>query len=211
MARIVLLGTGMFAEELIDLASAIADVEVVACCENLERDRVGGQVAGVPIVWVDDLPGLTDVAAVSAITTTARDGYIEQVQALGVRFGTLVHPSAVVAPSAVLSAGVVVQAGVIIGARTEIGAHTMINRGALIGHHARLGELVTVQPGANIGGATVIGTRAYVAMGATILDRRRVGDGALIGAGSLVTRDVESHVQVMGVPARVIRSGVTGR
>lgn len=211
MTRLVLLGTGLYAEELIDAAKGVPETEVVACCENLDRATAGGELHGVPIVWVDDLPSLGDVAAVSAITTTQRERYVAQVAALGVRFGRLVHPRATLAPSVRLGAGVVIQAGAIVGAHTTLGDHVMINRGALIGHHSSLEDYVTVQPGANIGGATRIGGRAYIALGAKVLDRRVVGEGALVGAGSLVTRDVEANVQVMGVPARVTRAGVSGR
>jgi len=209
--RVVLLGTGLYAEELTDLVAAIDGVELVAYCENLDPDKAGHDIAGRPIVWVDDLPALGDVRAVCAMTTTERESYVEQVGALGIGFTRLVHPSAVVAPSVQLGAGVVVQAGVIIGARTALGDHVMVNRGALIGHHATFGDYATVQPGANIGGATTIGARSYIALGAMVLDRRRVGEGALVGAGALVTRDVEPHVQVMGTPAREVKRGVTGR
>jgi sugar O-acyltransferase (sialic acid O-acetyltransferase NeuD family) len=208
--RVVLLGTGMFAEELTDLAAAIEGMEVVAYCENLNHSDANRELDGRPVVWVEDLPSLDGVGAVCAITTTERQSYVEQVRALGVRFSRLVHPSAVVAPTAVLGAGVVVGAGAVIGARTVLGDHVIVNRGALIGHHATLGEFATVQPGANVGGATEIGPRAYVAIGATVLERRRVGEGALVSAGALVTRDVEPHVQVMGVPAQVAGRGVTG-
>lgn len=209
--RVVLLGTGIFAEELTDLIAAIDGVELVAYCENLDHDKAGREWNGLPIVWVDDLPQLGDVGAVSAITTTQRERYVRQVEALGIRFARLVHPTATVAPSARLGAGVVIQPHVVIGARTTLGDHVIVNRGALIGHHASIGELATVQPGANIGGATTIGARAYVAMGATVLERRRVGEGALVAAGALVTRDVEPHSQVAGVPARLVKTGVTGR
>jgi acetyltransferase EpsM len=211
VTRLVLLGTGLYAEELIDAAAAVPDTEIVACCENLDRGKAGGELRGVPIVWVDDLPSLGDVAAVSAITTTERERYVEQVAALGIRFGRLIHPRATLAPSVRIGEGAVIQAGAIIGAHTTLGDQVMINRGALIGHHSSLGNFVTVQPGANIGGATSIGARAYIALGAQVLDHRVVGEGALVGAASLVTHDVEANTQVVGVPARVTRAGVRGR
>lgn len=211
VARLVLLGTGLYAEELIDATRGIPGTKIVACCENIDRGKAGGELRGVPIVWVDELPSLGDFAAVCAITTTARERYVAQVAALGVHFGSLVHPRATLAPSVRIGAGVVIQAGAILGAHTTLGDHVMINRGALIGHHSSLEDYVTVQPGANIGGATRIGARAYIALGAQVLDRRVVGDGALVGAGSLVTRDVEANSQVMGVPARVTQTGVIGR
>ncbi len=42
-------------------------------------------------------------------------------------------------------------------------------------------------------------------MGANIIDNVRIGEHAFIGAGSLVTRDVPDLVQVVGMPAQVIR------
>ena len=48
--------------------------------------------------------------------------------------------------------------------------------------------------------AAFLGTRA------TVLLRLTVGAGAIIGAGALVTRDVEPGVLAYGVPARVVRN-----
>jgi sugar O-acyltransferase (sialic acid O-acetyltransferase NeuD family) len=206
--RLVLLGTGLFAEELTDVVADVQGAELVAYCENLDRSKAGQKLLGKPIVWIEDLPSLDAINAVCAITTPERERYVDQVRALGVPFGRLVHPSAVIARSATLGEGVVIGASAVIGARTTISDQVMINRGALIGHHVHVGEFATIQPGAVIGGAGTVGARAYVAMGARVLDRLRIGEGALVGAGAVVTRDVQPHHRVVGVPAR--RMGGSG-
>ena len=58
---------------------------------------------------------------------------------------------------------------------------------------------------ARFGGPT-IRRFAAVGAGATILPQLEIGEGALVGAGSVVTRDVPPWTVVMGVPARVQRT-----
>jgi UDP-2-acetamido-3-amino-2,3-dideoxy-glucuronate N-acetyltransferase len=53
--------------------------------------------------------------------------------------------------------------------------------------------------------ATRICKGASVGSGATILCNVTVGEGALVGAGSVVTKDVPAHSVVAGNPARVLR------
>lgn len=52
---------------------------------------------------------------------------------------------------------------------------------------------------------TVIGNDVWIGAKATIMRGVRIGDGAIIGSGAVVTRDVEPYAIVGGVPARVIR------
>lgn len=52
---------------------------------------------------------------------------------------------------------------------------------------------------------TVIGSDVWVGAGAILVDGVTVGHGAVVGAGSVVTKDVEPFAVVGGVPARVIR------
>ena len=53
-------------------------------------------------------------------------------------------------------------------------------------------------------GAVKIGNRVFVGANATILPGVTIGDDAVIGAGSVVTRDVPAGVVVAGVPACAI-------
>ncbi|MGD6390580.1 DapH/DapD/GlmU-related protein, partial [Xanthomonas citri pv. citri] len=49
-----------------------------------------------------------------------------------------------------------------------------------------------------------IGRDVWIGGGASLLPGVAVGDGALIGAGSVVTRDVPAGATVVGNPARVL-------
>lgn len=51
-----------------------------------------------------------------------------------------------------------------------------------------------------------IGRRAWIGAGATILPGVTVGDDSVVGAGSVVTRDVPPATIVAGNPARIVRS-----
>jgi acetyltransferase-like isoleucine patch superfamily enzyme len=55
---------------------------------------------------------------------------------------------------------------------------------------------------------TYIGERCFIGARALILPGVRVGDGSIVGAGSVVTRDVPPATIVAGNPAKVLRSGI---
>ena len=54
-----------------------------------------------------------------------------------------------------------------------------------------------------------IGNNVWVGARAMILKGVTIGDGAVVAAGSVVTKDVPGGTLVGGVPARVIRKDVT--
>ena len=53
-----------------------------------------------------------------------------------------------------------------------------------------------------------IGKNCFIAIGATILPGLNIGDEVIVGAGSVVTKDVPSRVIVAGNPARIIRQNI---
>lgn len=52
----------------------------------------------------------------------------------------------------------------------------------------------------------VIGSRCWIGARALILKGVRIGDGAIVGAGSVVTREVPPWSVVAGNPARIVRT-----
>jgi virginiamycin A acetyltransferase len=51
----------------------------------------------------------------------------------------------------------------------------------------------------------IIGNDVWIGAGAIILPEVTVGDGAIIGAGTVVTHDVPPYAIVVGVPAKILR------
>jgi serine acetyltransferase len=44
-----------------------------------------------------------------------------------------------------------------------------------------------------------------------VIDHLAVGAHAVVGAGSVVTKDVPGQVQVVGVPARIVQANIAGK
>jgi acetyltransferase EpsM len=205
--NIIILGASAFAEEVADIISQIGNCEIVCFIEGIDRKKCNEKLLGLPIVWIDDVRSLQDdVLGICAVGSTKRKHFIEQAVREGLVFTTAIHPSAQVSATSKLGKGTIVSPGAIIAAYASVGSHVIINRGALIGHHTKIGNYVTISPGANIAGRVTIGECCYIGMGAVIVDGVTIGDSSIVGAGSVVTKDVRSKVQVIGAPAKVVRS-----
>lgn len=204
--KIVILGAGSFAEEILDVISDTDAFEPVGFVESVCLEKCGGMLAGLPIIWIDEVSLFDDsYRGVCAVGSTGRKGFIERAEELGLVFTSIVHPSAHISSRTSIGEGTVVGAGAILAASSVIGSHVVINRGNLIGHHVKIGDYVTISPGVNIAGRVTIADYCYIGMGSIILDGISVGEGSVIGAGALVTKDVPEYVQVVGVPARVVK------
>lgn len=67
-------------------------------------------------------------------------------------------------------------------------------------------EARATEPGLERDAPVTIGDHAWLGMQCIVLKGVNVGEGAIVGAGSVVTRDVPARCLAAGAPARVIRS-----
>jgi len=209
--KLLIIGIGYFAIEVADLASDISNIQVAGFISNTALSKSNSTLLGKPIYFIDDLVDMNeDVHAVSGTVTTKRYIITQQVEELGIKFTSVIHPSARISNMSVIADGSVISAGVLVSTHTQIGRHVVINRGAIIGHHNTIGDHVTISPGANLAGYVKVAQRAYVGMGANVLDRVKIGEQALISAGSLVKEDVPDRTLVEGIPSKIVAQGIDG-
>ena len=136
------------------------------------------------------------------------------------------HPSLVnlygcsVGDESKIGAFVEVQKGAAIGARCKISSHTFICEGVFVEDEVFIGHGVMftndLYPrAANPDGSlqteadwklevTRVKRGASIGSNATVLCGITIGEGAIVGAGAVVTKDVPDHAIVVGVPARII-------
>jgi len=120
-----------------------------------------------------------------------------------------------------VGAFVEIQKNATVGNRCKISSHTFICEGVTIEDNVFIGHGVTFINDSYPRAATSDGTLqteadwkvertvikkgASIGSGATILSRTTVGENAIVGAGSVVTKDVPANSVVAGNPAKVLR------
>ena len=121
-----------------------------------------------------------------------------------------------------IGAFVEIQKNASVGKNCKISSHTFICEGVTIEDNVFIGHGVmfindSFPRAANADGSlqteadwkvetTRICKGASLGSGVTVLANVTVGEGALVGAGSVVTKDVPPHTIVAGNPARILRS-----
>jgi sugar O-acyltransferase (sialic acid O-acetyltransferase NeuD family) len=134
----------------------------------------------------------------------AKAKYIEIIRNKGGRFMTLIHPAAIVYDTAEIGEGVVVSPYCMISANVKIEEFTTIQPFCNFGHDAHIGKFCAIESYTFLGGFAQIGDYVTLHTRATILPRVKVGDNAIVGAGSVVIKNVKPNISVFGVPARKI-------
>jgi sugar O-acyltransferase (sialic acid O-acetyltransferase NeuD family) len=121
-------------------------------------------------------------------------------------------PVKLISPAAVIGGfdcrigeAVSVLAGCVIENSVRIGKGTLVNLHALVTHDSQVGEFCELSPGAKILGRCILEDYVTIGSGAIILPRVRIGANAIIGAGSVVSNDIEAGQVAVGAPAKVIR------
>jgi acetyltransferase-like isoleucine patch superfamily enzyme len=103
-----------------------------------------------------------------------------------------------------------------IGNNVRIGAMCYIPEGVIIKDNAWIGPRVTFTndkyppSGKKFWEKTIIKKGARIGAGVTVLPGISIGENALIGAGSVVTRDIPANAKCCGVPAKIMNENGNG-
>lgn len=143
------------------------------------------------------------VCAVGSAATRKR--IVEKIETGNIKFATLIDPSVLYSKRVKIGDGTVICAGTILTVDIEIGRHVIINLDCTLGHDVQIGDFVTMYPSVNVSGNTVLGEGVELGTGMQIIQGKKIVPQVIVGAGSVVVRDIEESGTYVGCPAKKIK------
>lgn len=212
MKDIIIIGAGDFGKEVTWLIEGINKVSrsyrILGFLDDDEKKTgkvINGYTCLGKITKLFDISKKMSVCAVIAMQNgTVRRHIVERLTGFD-HWETIIHPSANVSDTSAIGKGCIICAGNSISVNTNIGNHCIFNISAILGHDCIIGDYVSVMSGACVCGHVTVGKEAYLATNCTVVPGKTIGCNAVVGAGSVVLRNVKDNVTVMGVPAKVFK------
>lgn len=119
------------------------------------------------------------------------------------QFFTFIHPTA-----QIMDKNITIRGGTFIGANSilttdiKIGKHALLNRGNHISHGCNIGDFFSMMPGSLLSGDCIIGDNVYIGSNACVLQKIKIVSSVIIGAQSLVAKNITKSGTYVGIPTR---------
>ena len=171
-----------------------------------DADNVQGKkIIGFPVLGkIADYDNYRDCEFVIAIGNP----YIREKIAieLPVRWYTAIHPTAVISSLDVeIGEGTVIMANAVVNPSAKIGKHCIINTGAIVEHDNILEDYVHLSPNVTLAGIVKVGKSTHIGAGSCTKQVLNIASNCVIGAGSVIVKDITESGTYVGVPARKIK------
>lgn len=212
MKKLIIFGASGFGREV---AWAVERINQVSPTWDLlgfmdDDDEIQGKkINGYPVLGktenVEDYPDAWFVCAVGS--SRVREKIVRNMKAVNpdIRFGTVIDPSVERSDLVRIGEGTIICAHTILTVNISIGAHVIINLDCTVGHDAVIEDYVTLYPSVNVSGITHIGHAVELGTGLQIIQGKTVGDYSIVGAGSVIVKDIPANCTAVGSPAKPIK------
>ena len=118
---------------------------------------------------------------------------------------TFIHPTALILDDEIIiGEGSFIGANSILTTNIQIGNHAILNRGNHIGHDCIIGNYFSAMPGSIVSGNVHIGNGVYLGTNSSVIEKKYLLHDIVIGANSVVIKDITERGTYVGVPAKKI-------
>lgn len=205
MKRIVIIGAGDGGRIISELAKqqGFKILGFIDDNKKLQKKLVNGyKVIGTS----NDLRKFPGMGFVVVIGTDmqARNRLFETALRARLKPVNIIHQSVIVDKTAKIGQGVIISVGCIIGSFTEVKDNVLLFAGTILEHDCHIGKNVCCSARVSMGRVSV-GENTFLGINSCVLPGVVIGKNVIVGAGSVVLKDIPDNTVVAGVPARIIR------
>lgn len=210
MKDIVIVGAGGFAREVAWLIEEINEEKkewnllgfIDDNKENIGKKLNGYKILGTTEYLNEELS--RDIYTIIAIGNgKIREKIVNKLK--NRKYAILTHPNVKISSTNLIEEGSIICSGNILTVNIKVGKHVIINLDCTIGHDAIIEDYTTVLPSVNLSGNTKTKKYTTLGTGTKVIQGVTIGENVMIGAGTIVIKDVESNVTAVGNPARIIK------
>lgn len=209
MINLIIIGARGFGREVFGTAlQSIGYKEeftVAGFLDNNPDDEISSEFYPPVLDSVENyLPQKNDLFICALGNVKDKMKYTRMIMEKGGQFATLIHKSVTKYNTTQIGRGCIVMKDVHLSVDVMIEDFSTIMVYSVIGHDVKIGAWSHIGPYVFIGGNAEIGARAQLHVRSTVLAGLKIGEEAVVGAGSIVIRDVKPGVTVFGNPAKNI-------
>lgn len=209
MKNLVIIGAGAYGREVYSLAIQCEGFNKNFVIKGFINDDFHAldNFEGYPFI-ISDIQNYTidkdDVFACAIGSVESKKIICNLILSKGGEFINLIHPSVLINQNSKIGKGVIIFLNTNISNDCIIGDFVTIQGYVGLGHDTKIGGWSHVNAFTFTGGFVNIGTEVTINTRATILPGIKVNNNAVVGACSLVIKNVKENTTVFGVPAKKI-------
>ena len=210
MKNVLIIGAGGHGQVVADIFLAVLKsnkLDIKLFFLDDDKELKGEQILGIDVLGsVGEVTNYQNYKAILAIgDNTVRSELYHKIKNNIHSFINAIHPKSSISADVGLGEGIMCCAGAIVNTGSKIGSNVILNTGCTVDHHNVIADHVHIAPGVHLGGNVKVGDGTLIGIGSTVIPGIEIGKWSVIGAGSVVTKNIPPFSTAFGVPARVIK------
>lgn len=211
MKKLVIIGTGGFGRETYDAILTSTGFQKEWSIKGFVKDAGYKEIGNFDEHFPEGILGTIDDYAIAEDDvffcavgdTDLKIRFVEKIKQRGGKFVNIIDNTAIVTSGVKLGEGVRVGPFNAISNNVKIGDHTTLLTSVVVGHDVTIGDFCQIGTFCHFGGFSSIGNRSTVHPQVVVLPKVSIAEDTIIGAGSLVVRNVKVPNQTLfGSPAK---------
>ena len=208
MKDIYIIGASGFGREVAWLIEELDEFNVIGFVDD-NKEIQDKKINDIPVVggisFLIDQKEETNVVIAIGNPTIHYKIYEQLKENKNIKFPNIIAKDVRISNSNKLGIGNIICTQSILTVNITLGNFNHINLDCTVGHDVILHDFVTVYPSVNISGNVVVGNYSELGTGTKIIQGKSITENVIIGAGSVVIKDLIEKGTYVGSPVRKVK------